>query len=404
MKEIEIEGIKEAGELSKKCKSEEGRISPKVGVIIIKNEEIIIKSYRGEQESGEHAKFIALCKKGRDLDLKGATLITTLEPCTTRTITKEPCVQHIVDKGITKVIFGMTDPNPDIRGLGEILLRDKHGIKIDHFPGEFLDLVLDINKEFRQEQLRKYKSVLMVAKVPMIEEPNEGGIKIDIYNKKFVEEWKNGQVENMSQERVAITIFILPTALCEESLPISSREFYEITLLNWSDDYLGPIFSNPKIRHNNFIMSTETELEEEERFEVKEFGQIGLKIAINKHEDIIYSYSNIKGEKFTTISETTINRILRGLLHIVNPIYKRYKISEFKLSLIISNVKGCYLGYEDLGRVQSYSASRDAGPQDENFITVEETVKISEIQTSFTELIKKILYGIGRAFGIMDWQ
>jgi len=157
---IEIEGIKKAIEISTKCQSENDKVHPKVGAVIIKDNKIISSGYRGEINSGEHAEYTVLIKKSEKMDLRGATLITTLEPCTSRRHDKKPCAQHIIEKGIKKVIIGMIDPNPEIRGKGVLYLQRK-GIDVMFFPPEFQDEVRKINGEFWNKEWKKYKFDLM---------------------------------------------------------------------------------------------------------------------------------------------------------------------------------------------------------------------------------------------------
>ncbi len=129
--------------------------------MIIKNNTIVCESYRGEKNPGDHAEYTALIKKSGDMDLRGATLIATLEPCTTRKPDKKPCCQHIVDKGIKKVIIGMLDPNPDIRGKGELFLNQKETLIVERFPYEYTKKIMDINKDFINSQMKKYSTDLM---------------------------------------------------------------------------------------------------------------------------------------------------------------------------------------------------------------------------------------------------
>lgn len=147
---LEDKGIKEAIAQARKCKCEDKKTAPKVGAVIIKNKNILVSGYRGEKKPGEHAEYTVIKKakeENEDIDLKGAVLITTLEPCTTRYHEKKPCAQHIIDEGFQKVIIGMIDPNPDIRGRGILYLQMK-GISVELFSEEDSNEVREINKVF----------------------------------------------------------------------------------------------------------------------------------------------------------------------------------------------------------------------------------------------------------------
>jgi len=106
-------------DLSRRCCSEPGDPRPKVGAVIVKNGRAIAQSFRGGPPGnpGEHAEFIALNTLTGNA-AAGATLYTTLEPCTVRGVGKTPCTMHIVNSGIRRVVIGILDPNPDIQGEG----------------------------------------------------------------------------------------------------------------------------------------------------------------------------------------------------------------------------------------------------------------------------------------------
>lgn len=162
---IDTSVMERAIDIAKKCASEDERIHPKVGAIIIKDDEIICDAYRGEIRDGEHAEYTALERKCVNKSVRGATLVTTLEPCTTRKHSKrsgngkgpkQPCVKHIIDRGIEKVVIGMLDPNPKICGKSFFILKEK-GVSVEFFPDNLSNRVLRQNKRFINDKRKSWK-------------------------------------------------------------------------------------------------------------------------------------------------------------------------------------------------------------------------------------------------------
>jgi len=94
--------------------------NPSVGAVIVKDDQIISRGWT--QPGGKpHAEMVALKKKKK---LFGATLYTTLEPCSHYGKTP-PCVDQIIKSKINRVVIGLKDPNPKINGEGIRKLKKK---------------------------------------------------------------------------------------------------------------------------------------------------------------------------------------------------------------------------------------------------------------------------------------
>ena len=142
--------MERAIELSRRCRSETGKVSPKVGAVIVRDGKIIGEAYRGQIEPGEHAEYTLLEKHLPDETLAGTTLYVTLEPCTTRNDPKIACANRVKERRIKKVFIGVLDPNPDICGSGELFLRDG-GIEIARFDSDLMAIIEELNRDFTRQ-------------------------------------------------------------------------------------------------------------------------------------------------------------------------------------------------------------------------------------------------------------
>jgi len=98
--------------------------NPMVGAVIVKDGRIIAQGYH-KAFGLDHAEVDAL-KRAQE-DVKGATLYVSLEPCRHYGKTP-PCTDAIIKAKIDRVVIGMLDPDPHMRGESVKILNQK-GIK-----------------------------------------------------------------------------------------------------------------------------------------------------------------------------------------------------------------------------------------------------------------------------------
>jgi len=89
--------------------------NPAVGAVIVREDQIVALGFHREA-GAPHAEVEALARLGSKAR-QGDTLYVTLEPCNHHGRTP-PCTQAILDKGVRKVVVGMKDPNPRVKGGG----------------------------------------------------------------------------------------------------------------------------------------------------------------------------------------------------------------------------------------------------------------------------------------------
>lgn len=93
--------------------------NPMVGALVVRGDRVIATGWH-RRLGAEHAESMALRRAGRRA--RGATLYLTLEPCNHAGRTP-PCAPRVIAAGVARVVLGMRDPNPHVRGGGARALR-----------------------------------------------------------------------------------------------------------------------------------------------------------------------------------------------------------------------------------------------------------------------------------------
>jgi diaminohydroxyphosphoribosylaminopyrimidine deaminase/5-amino-6-(5-phosphoribosylamino)uracil reductase len=97
--------------------------NPWVGCVIVGRDGAVLGHGHTHGPGEDHAEIGALREAdARGLRVEGATLYSTLEPCSFHGRTPA-CSRVCVDRRIARVVIGMRDPNPRVDGEGIRILR-----------------------------------------------------------------------------------------------------------------------------------------------------------------------------------------------------------------------------------------------------------------------------------------
>jgi diaminohydroxyphosphoribosylaminopyrimidine deaminase/5-amino-6-(5-phosphoribosylamino)uracil reductase len=133
-----------------------GRTSPNpmVGAVLVKDGVRVGEGYHAK--AGEsHAEILALRQAGEEA--RGAILYLNLEPCTHYGKTP-PCAPHVIEAGVKRVIIGMQDPNPLVKGKGIEILR-RAGLHVE--VGILEEECRKLNEAFCKYILKKEPFVIL---------------------------------------------------------------------------------------------------------------------------------------------------------------------------------------------------------------------------------------------------
>lgn len=100
--------------------------NPRVGCVLVRDGEVVGRGWHAGAGT-PHAEVGALTDAGDRA--RGATAYVTLEPCA-HTGRTGPCVDALTAAGVSRIVYGQSDPNPVARGGGDVLRSrgiDVHG-------------------------------------------------------------------------------------------------------------------------------------------------------------------------------------------------------------------------------------------------------------------------------------
>lgn len=117
----------------------------RVGALIIDPRGKLVSSgYTGELSPICHAEEAALEKPLKNgADLRGCTIYSSMEPCSTRASMPHSCTELIINSGITRTVFALSEPPIFVTCEGHALL-EQAGIQVIHLA-EYAQSVRDIN-------------------------------------------------------------------------------------------------------------------------------------------------------------------------------------------------------------------------------------------------------------------
>jgi pyrimidine deaminase RibD-like protein len=137
--------------LARKSVAEDDRPHPYVGVVIVKDGKILATGFRGESGKGAHGEYCAL-KKLNGTDVQGATVYTTLEPCSERDPPKKSCTDRLINAKVARVVSGSADKDESVYGHSTLV---EAGIEIGFFPHDLMQELLLLNKTWNDSRRAK---------------------------------------------------------------------------------------------------------------------------------------------------------------------------------------------------------------------------------------------------------
>jgi len=137
---------------------DDGKVSPKVGAVLVHADGTHETAYRGELREGDHAEYTLLERKLHNKRLDDCTLFTTLEPCVKRNLPKKGCCKRVTNARIKTVYVGIQDRDPTVAGEGIEHMEDR-GVKVLMFDREYQKSIEKENMKYLQQAQQRAEEV-----------------------------------------------------------------------------------------------------------------------------------------------------------------------------------------------------------------------------------------------------
>lgn len=206
---------------ARRSEFEDDKVHPFVGAVAVKDGKLLGKAHRGEKRTGRHAEFTLLECMLKDEVLAGATIYATLEPCTTRNHPKVPCAKRLQEHKVARVVIGMLDPNPDICGKGQLLLREAN-IVTELFPSDLMAQIEELNRDFIRDQ--KQKAAQRAAAKAKHEGVGSPTKMVEDTLAQFHSRLKSREFCGMNIESGCLALAVIP-----EDAPVGNLEMSDLT-------------------------------------------------------------------------------------------------------------------------------------------------------------------------------
>ncbi|KXN70040.1 cytidine deaminase-like protein [Conidiobolus coronatus NRRL 28638] len=114
-----------------------------VGAVLVKDGKVLSTGYSRELPGNTHAEECCYKKLSDPQAAIGATIYTTMEPCSKRLSGLTSCTERTLEAGVKRVVIGVKEPKLFVNCEGTQLLKEK-GLVISYLEG-FEEKCLKVN-------------------------------------------------------------------------------------------------------------------------------------------------------------------------------------------------------------------------------------------------------------------